>query len=721
MDTTMKRVALGLGLLVLSATGIPGTAAAAFSGLEKMPGYDRYQKMRQMQGDLVAGGAVSQVRWADDGQSFEYRVGEQRFRFDLVTKMVSALEAPAEEGDEERGGRRPGAGRRPARGAQRDFEPSPDGQWNARCVDWNVVLERTDELGGVVSVTTDGTRKKRYGKASWVYGEELRQIDAMFWSPDSTKLAYYELDESAVRDFFLVGNLNTNRTELMLEGYPKPGEPNPIAQLWMYDLKSGESIRVEDGDDPESYIYNVRFSPKGDWLLFNRTNRHQNVMEMMAADPATGASHVVVKETQETWQDNSPEIRFLEDGQRFIWATEKSGWQQFELRDLSGALIGALTQGRFPAASISRVDEAGEYLYYTAYSDEQPLFLHLHRVRLDGAGQQRLTPAGANHTVEYSRDGKWFLSRMETIESPPRTALFTIDGAQVAVLTEADLSAAQAEGVAPPEMFICKAADGTTDLYGVLYKPSNFDPDASYPLVLDVYGGPTSKRVNARYRASYPETEFGLCIAVIDNRGTPGRGKAFEGAAYLKLGDVDIADQVAGIRHLLKRPYLDARRVGVFGHSYGGYMSALAITKFPDVFHVAVAGGTVVDWRQYDTIYTERYMRTPQENEAGYDAGSILTYAEQLRGKLLLLHGMVDDNVHPTNAWQLVDALQDADKPFDMMFYPTNGHGLGRHATKLRWEYLVRHLVLEPTFDAPYEQAVPAAPIAPAGPAAPGN
>jgi dipeptidyl-peptidase-4 len=243
----------------------------------------------------------------------------------------------------------------------------------------------------------------------------------------------------------------------------------------------------------------------------------------------------------------------------------------------------------------------------------------------------------------------------------------------------------------PPEIFTCKAADGVTDLFGVLFKPSDFRESAKYPLIIDVYGGPHSQRVSNRFSQGDADCDYGVLIAVIDNRGTPNRGKAFEAAAYLKLGDVDIADQVAAVKHLCARPYVDASRVGIFGHSYGGYMAALGILKFPDVYHAAVARAAVTDWRQYDTIYTERYMRTPQENKSGYDAGSCITYAAQLKGKLLIMHGMLDDNVHPNNAWALIHALDEADKPYESRFFPTAQHGFGGENTQ--WEFLFRNLV----------------------------
>ena len=233
-------------------------------------------------------------------------------------------------------------------------------------------------------------------------------------------------------------------------------------------------------------------------------------------------------------------------------------------------------------------------------------------------------------------------------------------------------------------------------MQGILHKPAHFDPNRKYPLVINVYGGPSSRGISNTYQPADPYCEFGFLIATIANRGTTDRGKAFEDATYLKLGTVDIKDQVDGVKFLCQRPYVDATRVGIFGHSYGGYMSALAVVRYPDVFHVAVAGAPVTDWRNYDTIYTERYMRTPQENPDGYRDGSCLTYAKNLQGNLLLMHGLVDDNVHPSNTWQMVDAFQRENLRFDLMVFPRSKHGLGDGSGSLQWEYLHEQLRPEP-------------------------
>ncbi len=665
-------------------------AARGQDRFESLPGHDRFKLISDALPELSATGRVTDVEWQEGALLFNR--GGERFRFDLVTRELEA--APVPDGAE-----RPREGARgrdgPGRGRQAERAESPDGAWSAVCRDWNVVLEATGG-GRTIPVTTEGDRKHRYGTASWVYGEELDQQSAMWWSPDSRLLAYYEFDESLVKDFYLTTGLTTWRTELAIEGYPKAGEPNPVAKLRIYDLKHRRSVPVEIGSDRDGhYIYDVRFSPDGRWLLFNRTNRLQSVLELVAADPKTGASRVVVTETQRSWQDNSPTMRFLTDGERFIWATEKTGLRQYELRHVDGRLLAALSRGPNPVSEIVKVDETAGVaaIFYMAGGGDLPIDSHLYRAGLDGTGPARLTQEPGGHRVWMSPDCQWFVTTCESVTEPPVTALYSVAEGRVATLAEPQTSRFDELSLQPPELFSFIADDGVTPIYGALHKPSRFDPARRYPLVIDVYGGPSSQRVRQRHRPANPYCEFGFLIPVIDSRGTGGRGKSFEESVYMQCGTIDLKDQADGVRFLAARPSVDAARVGIFGHSYGGYMSALAILKHPDVFQVAVASSPVTDWRQYDTIYTERYMRTPQENPAGYDAGSCLTYAGQLRGKLLLMHGMVDDNVHPNNSWQLVDALHKAGRPFSMMFFPNSDHRLGGPTNALRWEFLYDHLI----------------------------
>jgi dipeptidyl-peptidase-4 len=677
------------------------------AGPPNLPGEKQVQAIQSRMGEL-RGGRVTDLHWLDDGRLYFSRDGE-RWQVTLGEAAPTVTPAADEPPRTETPDRSPPMrGAAVARAQQRTVEPSPDGKWNAVYRDFNVVLVPSDEAvkaAGTdnppteIPVTDKGNEKQRFGTCCWVYGEELFQQTAMWWSPDSRRLAYYGVDEQHMRSYYLtLGNTNVY-TRLHVEQYPTAGEKNPHVSLYIYDLESRSTTPVTIDGPVDQYLYNVRFAQDGSVLLVNRTNRWQNQLDVLAVDPATGQSRVVVSESQATWQDNSPEMRFLEDGQRFIWATERTGWKQYELRNLAGDLVAALSPpANYPCERIVSIDEEAGWFYYTAYSDAHPLNQHLHRARLDGSDHSQLTSRPLNHTwFEISPDHQWIAARAETVATPPVTVVYNAaTGQEVAVLAQHDRQAADELGLEPPELFSFTADDGATTIYGVLHKPAHFDPSRKYPLIVDVYGGPQSRAISNRYQPADPSCEYGFLIARIDNRGTTGRGKAFESANYLNLGGVDLADQVAGVRVLCERPYVDTSRVGIYGHSYGGFMASLAILKHPDLFHVAVAGSPVTDWKNYDTIYTERYMRTPQENPEGYKNGSCLTYAAALRGRLLLAHGLVDDNVHPCNTWQLIAALDDADRRYDLLVYPNGDHGLGRSFQQLLWEYLVEQLRPEP-------------------------
>jgi dipeptidyl-peptidase-4 len=691
---------LWTGLCVCDSNGLLAQANAQPQLSEQksgpVPDYGiaRMQEFMQKRNGLAGGGRVDKPVWAADGKSLSFGLNDKRWALDLGSGQVAESAAEPAAAERPKGLPSRPAGTPVRRAEQRTVEPSPDGKWKAVYRDANVWLESTAEPIEKRQLTTTGSEFHRFGTCCWVYGEELNQKDAMWWSPDSGKLAWYEVDEAGMKDYHLTLANEDLYTALKTVRYPKPGEKNPEVSLWIYDLAKQEAKKVSIPGEPMQYLYNVRYTPSGKELLVNRTGRRQNVLDVLAIDIETLAVRTVLTETQETWQENSPGMQFLSDGERFIWETEANGYRHFQLRHLDGRLLNPLSQvANYPCNRIELVDEAAGYFYYSAFSDANPYSTQLHRVRLDGSDHRRLTSSPLNHTsFDISPSNRFVLAVREQYDIPPCTVVYDEDGKEVAELAKGSVEAAAAAGFAPPEMFSFTTDDGKTMIYGVLNKPSQFDPARKYPLVIDVYGGPESQAFNNRYTPMNPACELGFVIAKIGNRGTVGRGKAFESATYLKLGGPDIADQAEGVRFLCQRAYIDSSRVGIFGHSYGGYMSALAVLKYPDVFQVSVSGAPVTDWRNYDSIYTERYMRTPQENPEGYTAGACMQFASQLKGKLFLVHGLVDDNVHPANTWQLGKALHAANKRFDQMIYPEFDHGIGSTYGMLRWEYLLEHL-----------------------------
>ncbi|MBL8189748.1 MAG: DPP IV N-terminal domain-containing protein [Acidobacteria bacterium] len=674
---------------------MPMTANAQ-DRLKTMPGYDQYQKMAtQIQGSVRPG--ILQVKWLDGGKAFEFRRDGKNIRYDVATRTAAEAEPSTAAGPAPTNRFRGGV----ERGRQFDSAMSPDGKLKAFYRNRNLWL--SDASGAnETAITTEGNEKTRikYGSASWVYGEELDQNTAMWWSPNGKKLAFYRFDESPVPDFYLQLDQTKLQSKMDIEAYPKAGVANPIADLLVYDLDTKQTVKfdVRDGKPFENstvghYVYNITWSPDGTELLANRTNRRQNIMEFIACNPETGKCRVIVREEWlPSWTENSPALRYLKDGKRFIWTSERTGFKNFYLYDLSGKLISTLTSHSFEVANIVRVDEEAGVLFYMARSGDNHMKLQLHRVGLDGKGDTRLTDPALNHSVDVAPDGKHFIDIAQTHNTPPTTRLVDADGKVIEELAKSDTSKFDQLGLKRVELITYKAADGVTDLHGLLHFPSNFDPNKKYPLLVTVYAGPATNGARETFTTPSPLTEYGFLVASLDSRSAAGRGKKFLDAIYMKLGITEIDDQAAGVRSLWNRPYLNKERVGMFGTSYGGYASAMCLLRHPDVFAAASAGSSVTSWYHYDSIYTERYMWIPQENKEGYEAGNAMNYADKLRGRLMIYYGTADNNVHPNNSMQLIQALQRANKSFEVQVGPDAGHSGLRQDRMM--EFFIENLVM---------------------------
>jgi dipeptidyl-peptidase-4 len=683
---------------------LPTVSSLAQDRLKTMPGYERFRKMSKEIPDSVKLGSLS-VTWVQDGRAFEYQKDGKRYKYDIAERRAREVPAPAAgKASAQKGqGRRGGVSRpeRPERGRQFTTAFSPDGKWKAFYRDRNLWLSATNATNAL-AITTKGSEKTRvkYGTANWVYGEELDQNTAIWWSTNSRKLAFYRFDESQVRDYYLTLDETKFQDRLNVEPYMKVGTTNPTVDLLIYDLETRKTTRVDvregkpfDDSVIGHYIYAITWSPDGKELLFHRTNRRQNIMEFCAADPGTGKCRVLVREEWlPSWTENIPRLHWLRDGQRFLWVSERSGWKNFYLYNLSGALLATVTAHPFEVADIVRVDEQAGLLYYTARSGDNPMKLQLHRVTLDGHGDRRLTDPAFHHSVNLAPDGQHFIDVAQTHDTPPVTVLRDAEGRLVAELARSDLRRFKELRLKPVELFKFKAADGDTDLYGMLDFPSDFRPRRKYPLLVSVYAGPATAGARETFTLPNALTELGFLVATFDSRSASGRGKQFLDAIYLRLGIVEVDDQAAGVMALWRRRYVDKRRVGMFGTSYGGTVSATCLLRYPEVFQAACANSAVTDYRNYDTIYAERYMWMPQENKAGYEAASVMSYATNLEGRLLLFYGTADNNVHPANALQLIQALQQAGKSFEVQVGPDQGHAAVNRDRMM--EFFIQSLVL---------------------------
>jgi len=620
------------------------------------------------------------IRFYEDGRT-------KVFFYDLQTQAMKMFKVR----EPERG----------VRGAQYEEVFSPDYKYTVYVEDYNLYL-RDIEKDEITPLTTDGHEDLRNGYPDWVYAEEFAQFHCYWWSPDSKKIAFMQFDESPVRKFPVLHDEKFD-FELEMQSFPRVGENNPIIRFFIIDIETKERVQIDTGIETNVYLYNGRWSYDGKEFTLKRQNRLQNKVEIFSVDPVTGKSKVLFGEEEPCFitegigfMSEGNEIYFLPDNKHFLRTSERTGWREIYLYDLSGKLIRQLTDAQLPVQALQTVDMKNEWVYFTGY-ETRGTEQHLYRVKLDGSKFTKLTKQPGTHFVSVSPGGKYFSDFFSSFDTPTEFTIYKGDGTFVKQLGKTTIADEFKElGLAEPEHFIFKSADGNYDLDGILYKPADFDPNKKYPVIYTVYCGPSTKAIANRYAmtgGNQALAQLGFLVVNIDNRGLIKRGKEFETATYKKLGQVDVEDVIASVKFLRQRPYFDASRVGITGGSYGGYMSIMALLKGADYFHVAVANSPGVDWRNYDTIYTERYMNLPMYNADGYEKGSPVNYVDNLKGKLLIQHGAVDDNVHPTHVMQLVDALLKAGKEFDWFIYPGMAHGIRyRQAYQKQMDFFMEHL-----------------------------
>jgi dipeptidyl-peptidase-4 len=558
-----------------------------------------------------------------------------------------------------------------------DVKISPDSKFVSFVRDHNLFLVSVAD-GKERAFTTGGGEKLRKGELDWVYPEELELYTAYWWAPDSSAIAYLEMDESKVSQFPLV-NFESYTGEADLQRYPVAGGTNPAVHVFVKSLNGGQSRSMDIGTNTDIYIPRVNWLQDSRHLSIQRLNRDQNVLDLLVADTATGRSSTLLTEKDQYWVNVSDDLHFLKDGKRFLWASERTGYRHLYLYSLDGKPIAQLTKGDWEVSHVDGIDESKGVVYFTA-TEKSPLERHLYRVGSDGSGFARITKEDGMHSVNLSPAANLYVDTYSNATTPQRQDLYRIDGIKAATINENKVEELARYHLSPVEFLTVNSRDGVS-LNCFLIKPPDFDPAKKYPVLVYTYGGPHAQVVlNAWEGSTFLWHEMmaqkGYIIFALDNRGSTGRGHVFEEPIRHRFGAQELSDQRDGVAWLRQQPWVDPQRIGIWGWSYGGHMTLHAMFEAADLFKAGFAGGPVTDWHYYDSIYTERYMGLPQNNPSGYKECSPLDHAAKLKGKLLIAHGTGDDNVHYANTLALIDDLIRDGKYVEVIAVPGRGHGV---------------------------------------------
>lgn len=564
---------------------------------------------------------------------------------------------------------------------QRYANISPDGKKVAYVADNNLWYKDL-ETGINTQVTTDGkTNEIINGASDWVYEEEFKLVRAFEWSPDGAKIAFLRFDEREVPEMTMEMHRGGAYPELVTFKYPKVGEKNATVSAFIYDLPSKRTIPVNTETEADSYMPRLAWTPNGK-LCLTWLNRHQNNLKLLLADPATGTCKTLLEEKNKYYLDLH-DVHFLADGSGFVWQSEKSGFNHLYVYDMNGREKTALTKGKWDMTALYGVDEKNGMAYYQSAA-QNPMQREIFSVKLNGKSKKKLSGAPGFHSAQFSKTFDYFVKTSTTINTPARYSVHDRKGDEVRMLEDnSRLLELQRElGVASAQFFDFKTSEGVS-LNGWMIKPTapEFE-NQKLPVLMFVYGGPGSQQVTDQWKgANYwwfqMLAQKGYVVACVDNRGTGARGEEFKKMTYQQLGHYETLDQIEAAKYMGTLSFVDPARVGIFGWSYGGYMSSLCMLKGGEVFKTGVAVAPVTNWKWYDSVYTERYMRTNEENPDGYENNTPTNFADQLTGNYLLIHGIADDNVHFQHTAEMANQLIAANKQFDTMIYPNQNHGIG--------------------------------------------
>ena len=586
--------------------------------------------------------------------------------------------------------------------ARLDARLSPDASHVAFVRERNLWVRRLAD-GRETALTDTGSDSVVNGLAEFIAQEEMGRYDGFWWSPDSTRIAFIEYDESAVHllERVAIGGDGATLTE---QRYPLAGTDNVRVRVGIANVANARTRWVELGDDQDIYVPRVTWNDDGTQLFVQRQPRGQQQLDLLGVDPGNGRSALLFSETSDSWINLHDDLQPLPDG-RFLWSSERTGFRHIYLYDADGRQATALTRGDWVVDAITCFDAAARQVYFTGWR-EDPRTAGLYRASFSGESPddpERVTQREGWHSIAAASDCSIYIDTWSAPQQPPQVSVHGRDGERLSWLIENRLDdehpyAPYLDTHVVPEAGTLAAEDGTA-LYYHLYRPSDFDAASSYPAIVLVYGGPRAQRVRQQWGSMTAQAyaDAGYVVFMLDNRGSYRRGVEFEAGLYGLMGELETRDQLDGIRWLGELPYVDAERIGVQGWSYGGYMTLMLLARGGDLVAAGSAGAPVTDWELYDTHYTERYLLKPQDNADGYAQSSVFPYLDGMRGALQVVHGMADDNVFFTNSTKLMQALQHANQPFELMTYPGETHFIRNrasrvHADEAALRFFDRHL-----------------------------
>lgn len=628
-------------------------STALHSGEEELSDEEKARRERLR---LVGKGIVS-YQWSKDGKALFFPLGGDVYYWRVgQAKAKKVVSTPQFE---------------------TDVKFSPKGNFLSYIREQNLyVLDL--KTGKERAITTDGGGVIKYGMAEFVAQEEMDRMTGYWWSEDESKIAFTRVDESPVEEVTR-SEIYADEIKMIKQRYPFAGSDNVTIKLAIYQLADSQMKWVDLGDETDIYLPRVKWTKNSDLLSYQWQSRDQKTLHFRTVAWPSLQQQTLLTEKSPTWLNLHEDLRFLKDKKHFLWASERDGFKHLYLYTLAGRKVVQLTSGEWVVDEVEHIDEKKGMVYFTGRKDT-PIERHLYSVPLKGGDIRKISQRDGHHDITFAKDGRTYVDDFSTASTPNQVSLHKAGGQRLTWLAENKVDEEHPlydymPNWIKPEFGSFKTTDGAR-LHYRLFKPANFDETKTYPVIVYLYGGPGVQRVVNSWGRKFPQymAQQGYAVFTVDNRGSHGRGKAFEDPIYHAMGEIEVRDQIEGVKFLRTFPWVDAEKIGVHGSSYGGYMTLMTMFKAPEYFKAGASGAPVTDWSLYDTHYTERFMGKPSEDKEAYEKSSVFPYATNLKGPLLIYHGMADDNVLFKNSTKLYKLLQDNNIPFMMMDYPGKKH-----------------------------------------------